>query len=116
MRLAQSSLKNSFIFTGSLSIILLMVIFSFVSLAYGKKKEVMVITVNSVINPVTAEFIGKNILKANEKKVEALIIELDTPGGLDPSMRNIVKDIIGSDVPVVVYVYPSGSRAAYLSH
>jgi membrane-bound serine protease (ClpP class) len=76
------------------------------------KKTVMVITVNGVINPVSAEFIGKSILKANEKKCEALIIELDTPGGLDASMRTIVKDIIGSEVPVVVFVSPSGSRAA----
>ncbi len=76
------------------------------------KREVMVITVNGVINPVASEFIGKSIKKANEKKVEALVIELDTPGGLDTSMRNIVKDIIGSEVPVIVYVSPSGSRAA----
>src|SRR3972149_9187443 len=76
------------------------------------KREVMVITVNGVINPVSSEFIGKSIKKANEKKIEALVIELDTPGGLDTSMRNIVKDIIGSEVPVVVYVSPSGSRAA----
>jgi len=72
----------------------------------------MVITINGVISPVSAEYIGKSIKKANEKKVEALIIELDTPGGLDTSMRNIVKDIIGSEVPIIVYVSPSGSRAA----
>lgn len=77
-----------------------------------QKRDVIVITVNGVINPVSAEYIEKNIKKANEKKVEALIIELDTPGGLDTSMRKIVKDIIGSEVPVIVYVSPSGSRAA----
>ncbi len=76
------------------------------------KREVMVITINGVINPVAAEYIGKSIKRANEKRMEALIIELDTPGGLDTSMRHIVKDIIGSEVPVVVYVAPSGSRAA----
>lgn len=76
------------------------------------KKEVMVITLDGVINPVSADFIGKSIKKANEMKAEALVIELDTPGGLDTSMRSIVKDIIGSDVPVVVYISPSGSRAA----
>jgi len=76
------------------------------------KKIVMAITVNGVINPVSAEFIGKSILKANEKRHEALVIELDTPGGLDSSMRTIVKDIIGSEVPVIVFVSPSGSRAA----
>jgi membrane-bound serine protease (ClpP class) len=76
------------------------------------KHEVMVITVSGVINPVASEFIGKSTRRANERKIEALVIELDTPGGLDTSMRSIVKDIIGSEVPVIVYVSPSGSRAA----
>ena len=73
---------------------------------------VLVITVNGVINPASAEFIEKSIKNANEKKYEALVIELDTPGGLDTSMRNIVKAMIGSEVPVIVFVSPSGSRAA----
>jgi len=76
------------------------------------RKEVMVITVNGVINPVSAEYIGKSIKKAQKINAEALIIELDTPGGLDTSMRSAVKDIVGSEVPVVVYVAPSGARAA----
>lgn len=83
-----------------------------ISFAEASKQEVMVITVDSVINPVMAEYIEKSIARANEKNVQALIIELDTPGGLDPSMRKIVKSIIGSNVPVVVFVSPSGSRAA----
>jgi membrane-bound serine protease (ClpP class) len=95
-----------------LSFFLLIVFMSSNALPEEPKKMVMVITVNGVINPVSAEFIGKSILKANEKKCEALVIELDTPGGLDASMRTIVKDIIGSEVPVVVFVSPSGSRAA----
>ena len=94
-----------------LSSFLLIVFMSSNALPEEPKKTVMVITVNGVINPVSAEFI-KSILKANEKKCEALVIELDTPGGLDASMRTIVKDIIGSEVPVVVFVSPSGSRAA----
>lgn len=75
-------------------------------------KEVMVITVEGVVNPVSAEFIQKNIRKAVKKGCEALVIELDTPGGLDTSMRSIVKEIVSSEVPVVVYVAPSGARAA----
>jgi membrane-bound serine protease (ClpP class) len=93
-------------------LILFITFFSSLSLSENLKKEVMVITVNGVINPVASEFIGKSINRAKEKKVKALIIELDTPGGLDTSMREIVKDIIGSEVPVVVFVSPSGSRAA----
>jgi membrane-bound serine protease (ClpP class) len=103
------------IFKRTLLFIFLIFLFLFCSSSIHSeepKREVIVINVNGVINPVSAEFIGKSIKKANEKKAEALVIELDTPGGLDTSMRNIVKDIIGSDVPVVVYVSPSGSRAA----
>jgi membrane-bound serine protease (ClpP class) len=95
-----------------ISLFFLIIYFSSLAFSEETQKEVMVITINGIINPVSAEYIGKNIRKANEKRVEALIIELDTPGGLDTSMRDIVKDIIGSEVPVVVYVSPSGSRAA----
>ncbi|MFZ3123014.1 MAG: nodulation protein NfeD [Thermodesulfovibrionales bacterium] len=80
--------------------------------AQEQKKDVVVITVNGVINPASAEYIGKSIKRANEQKREAVVIELDTPGGLDTSMRDIVKNIIGSEVPVIVYVSPSGARAA----
>jgi membrane-bound serine protease (ClpP class) len=77
-----------------------------------RQREILVITVNGVINPVAAEYISKSIKRASEMRAEALIIELDTPGGLDTSMRSIVKEIIGSTVPVVVFVSPSGARAA----
>lgn len=87
-------------------------VFSEAQKSETQKNNVIVITVNGVINPSSAEYIGKSIKKANERKPEALVIELDTPGGLDTSMRSIVKDIIGSEVPVVVYVSPSGARAA----
>lgn len=78
----------------------------------GARGGVLVITVNGVINPVAAEYIEKAVKKASEMKAEALIIELDTPGGLDTSMRSIVKDLVGSPVPVVVFVSPGGARAA----
>jgi membrane-bound serine protease (ClpP class) len=75
-------------------------------------REVLVITLAGTINPVAAEFIETNVKGANETGYEALIIELDTPGGLDTSMRSIIKAMNGSDVPVVVFVSPSGARAA----
>ena len=109
----QTILKHRFIFT-----FILLVFSIYMSsrvlpvFSDEPKKEVMVITVDGVINPVSAEFIQKSIHKANDKKYEALVIELDTPGGLDASMRSIVKEMIGSEVPVIVFVSPSGSRAA----
>jgi membrane-bound serine protease (ClpP class) len=77
-----------------------------------KEGEVLVISVSGVINPVSAEFIHKALEKASGMKAAALVIELDTPGGLDTSMRSIVKDIMGSSIPIVVYVAPEGARAA----
>ncbi len=77
-----------------------------------EQRDVIIINLNGVINPVAAEYVSKAIKKASETDAEVLIIQLDTPGGLDTSMRVIVKDIIGSSVPVVVYVSPSGARAA----
>ncbi len=74
--------------------------------------EVMVIPLDGVVNPVAAEFLTKSLQKAQEQAVEALIVELDTPGGLDASMRSVVKAINASSVPVVVYVSPPGARAA----
>ncbi len=76
------------------------------------ERRVLLITVNGIINPVAAEYIGGAVSQASEMKAEALIIRLDTPGGLDSSMREIVRDVVGSPAPVVVYVAPSGSRAA----
>jgi membrane-bound serine protease (ClpP class) len=75
-------------------------------------RKVLSIKVDNIINPVSAEFIGKSIKRVNDEQAEALIIELDTPGGLDTSMRSIIKDIRGSKRPVIVYVSPSGARAA----
>lgn len=72
-----------------------------------------VLRFNGVINPVSAEYLGGSIAKINsEKSADLIVIMLDTPGGLDPSMRMIVKEILASKIPVAVFVAPSGSRAA----
>ncbi len=64
------------------------------------------------INPGLTEFIVEGIRQAEREHAEALVIELDTPGGLETSMRQIVQAITNAKVPVVVYVYPRGARAA----
>jgi membrane-bound serine protease (ClpP class) len=74
--------------------------------------DVIVINVEGVVNPVMSEFISKSINEAETEQADALVIELDTPGGLDTSMRSIVKKITASEVPVIVYVSPGGARAA----
>jgi membrane-bound serine protease (ClpP class) len=69
------------------------------------------IVIDGVINPVAARFIDESIDQAVESGSELLLIELDTPGGLMKSTHVIVKDILAADVPVVIYVSPSGARA-----
>jgi membrane-bound serine protease (ClpP class) len=71
-----------------------------------------VATYEGVINPVAAEYLHDALSEAQTLGACALVIKLDTPGGLDTSMRLIIKDIIASTFPVVVYVSPSGGRAA----
>ena len=74
--------------------------------------SIQIITVRSTINPVVSDFVAKSIRKAAAQGAECVIIELDTPGGLDTAMRDIVQAILNAPVPVVVYVAPSGARAA----
>jgi len=71
-----------------------------------------VLHVKGTINPVLVDYIRRGIDQAEENNAIACIIQMDTPGGLDTAMRDIVKDIVNAEVPVVVYVSPSGSRAA----
>jgi len=68
--------------------------------------------VEGVISPITANYVQRVIKKAEEKEAEALVLLLDTPGGLDVAMREIVKEELNSSVPIVVYVHPAGARDA----
>lgn len=74
--------------------------------------RVLVAPFAGVISPVAAEFLGDAVENAEKGKYDALVIQLDTPGGLDTSMRTIVQAILNAKVPVIVYVHPSGGRAA----
>lgn len=71
-----------------------------------------VITVDSVITSPTAKYIAASIEQAKKDNAEGLIILLDTPGGMDTAMRDIAKSILNAPLPVIVFVYPSGARAA----
>jgi membrane-bound serine protease (ClpP class) len=74
--------------------------------------EVAVVSVHGPINPVTADYLQRNIESAGERGDRLLVIQMDTPGGLDSAMREVVQAIFSSRVPVAVFVAPSGARAA----
>jgi membrane-bound serine protease (ClpP class) len=78
----------------------------------GPRPRVLVAPFSGVISPVAAEFIVGAVERAAAERDDAVLVELDTPGGLDLSMREIIKAILSSKVPVIVYVYPTGGRAA----
>ncbi len=78
----------------------------------GSPAEVLKIVVNDAIHPITEEYIGRALAEAERNKDQALLIELNTPGGLLESTRHIIEKILASPVPVIIYVTPGGSRAA----
>jgi len=94
------------------SFLLPLILLSIILPSWAEGSQVDVVTYDGVINPVAAEFLTKAIAIATEDRAEALIIQLDTPGGLDTSMRIIIKEISASAIPIVLYVSPPGARAA----
>lgn len=82
------------------------------SASAASSAEVLKIVVNDTIQPITDEYIGRALAEAQRSGDKALLIELSTPGGLVDSTRNIINKILESPVPVIIYVTPSGGRAA----
>ena len=80
--------------------------------AQTTSSRIDVLTVKGTINPVLVDYIGRGIERAEEAGAQAVIIQMDTPGGLDTAMRDIIQDIVNARIPVVVYVAPAGARAA----
>ena len=87
-------------------------IFACAGAADGPPGSIHVLTADGTVNPVMERYINRGINTAEDDEAAAVVIRLDTPGGLSSSMDKIDQHILNSDVPVVVYVWPSGGQAA----
>ncbi len=101
--------------SNKLGVIVLLIICGIAMTALGESEvsgAVVVLEINGTIGPATGDYIERSLEKANQQQAELVVIRMDTPGGLDTSMRIIIKQIAASTVPVAGFVAPSGARAA----
>lgn len=78
----------------------------------GAPSKVVLLTLDGAVGPATADYAVRGIRKAANQGAEFVVLRMDTPGGLDTSMRQIIKEILAAPLPVVAFVGPSGARAA----
>ncbi len=90
---------------------LCLILLSWVAVAEPVFPVVVKITIDDDITSVMADYVKESILFANSKKAKALVVELDTPGGVLNATRNIVQYMLSAHLPVIVYIGPSGARA-----
>jgi len=96
-----------------ISLTILSAFFFFAVAGYSQEKNrVFLMQVEGTINPVVAQYISQSLKTASARKANSAVIKMDTPGGLMDSMRQIIKSMENTDIPVIVYVGDSGARAA----
>lgn len=95
-----------------LRIFLFLLLFIFLSSHAQSSHKAVLLQIQGGIGPATADYIDRGIQFASSQQASFIILRLDTPGGLDKSMRSIIESMLSSEIPIIAYVAPSGARAA----
>ncbi|WP_245795392.1 NfeD family protein [Thioalkalivibrio denitrificans] len=77
-----------------------------------ERRTAVLLEISGAIGPATSDYVVRGMREARDRNAEIIVLRMDTPGGLDTAMREMIKEILSSPVPVATYVYPAGSRAA----
>jgi membrane-bound serine protease (ClpP class) len=91
---------------------IIILVLALCSTGLAESPTIRLLAVDGPVNPITADYLRKNLHEAARTGERLVLIEMDTPGGLDTAMREIVKELFASPVPVAVFVTPAGARAA----